>query len=119
MVEKELGERNFGLHSLKYMNRVMEEKGLLPAIVPRRSPATHFRDGGASAAGLRRETIADGGQKSLSPPCRCSVYFRLMWKRPMPIMLPTTPSRRFSAIQDIGINNELTPGIETFSDIPR
>ena len=29
MVEKELGERNFGFHSLKYMNHDMEEKGIV------------------------------------------------------------------------------------------
>ena len=59
MVEKELGERNIGSGSLKYMNRDMEEKGIvaracLPpeprccsaAVVPRQ------RGGGASAAGL-------------------------------------------------------------------
>ena len=29
MVEKELGERNFGFESLKHMNRDMEEKGIV------------------------------------------------------------------------------------------
>ncbi|CAL8253199.1 unnamed protein product [Boreogadus saida] len=29
MVEKDLGERNFGFDSLKYMNRDMEEKGIV------------------------------------------------------------------------------------------
>jgi hypothetical protein len=29
MVEKELGERNFGFDSLKYMNCDMEEKGIV------------------------------------------------------------------------------------------
>ena len=29
MVEKELGERNFGIYSLKYMNRDMVEKGIV------------------------------------------------------------------------------------------
>ena len=29
MVEKELGERNFGSDSLKYMNHDMEEKGIV------------------------------------------------------------------------------------------
>ena len=29
MVEKELGERNIGSGSLKYMNRDMEEKGIV------------------------------------------------------------------------------------------
>ena len=60
MVENELGERNFGFYSLNYMNRVMEEKGLLPAIASRWRPAAPFRDGGASAAGsgaLGEETI--------------------------------------------------------------
>ena len=28
-VEKELGERNFGFDSLKYMNHDMEEKGIV------------------------------------------------------------------------------------------
>jgi hypothetical protein len=38
MVEKELGERNVGFDSLKYMNRDMEEKG----IVSRWTPAARF-----------------------------------------------------------------------------
>ena len=46
MVEKELGERNFGLDSLKYMNRDMEEKGIVA------------RDWGGGALGLRQEAIA-------------------------------------------------------------
>ena len=29
MVEKEFGERNFGFDSLKYMNRDMEQKGIV------------------------------------------------------------------------------------------
>ena len=29
MVEKELGERNFGFDSLKYMNQDMEQKGIV------------------------------------------------------------------------------------------
>ena len=29
MFEKELGERNFGFDSLKYMNHDMEEKGIV------------------------------------------------------------------------------------------
>ena len=29
MVEKELGERNFGFDTLKYMNCVMEDKGIV------------------------------------------------------------------------------------------
>ena len=29
MVEKEFGERNFGFDSLKYMNRDMEEEGIV------------------------------------------------------------------------------------------
>ena len=33
MVEKELGERNFGFDSLKYMNHDMVEKGIV-AVVP-------------------------------------------------------------------------------------
>ena len=40
MVEKELGERNFGFDSLKYMKCDMEEK----QIVSRRSPAACCRD---------------------------------------------------------------------------
>ena len=32
MVEKELGERNFGFDSLKYMNHDMEEKGIVGRI---------------------------------------------------------------------------------------
>ena len=49
MVEKELGERNFGFDSLKSrLKQDMEEKGLLPGIVSRRRPAVR---GGASATG--------------------------------------------------------------------
>ena len=39
MVEKELGERNFGFYFLKYMNCEMEEKGNCPLIDSRRSSA--------------------------------------------------------------------------------
>ena len=34
MVEKELGERNFGFDSLKCMNRDMEEKGIVSPGAP-------------------------------------------------------------------------------------
>jgi hypothetical protein len=75
MVEKELGERNFGFDPLKYMNREMEEKGIVvrDCLPPeprcplsrhhRREeppplgggssamPDARFRDGGASAEG--------------------------------------------------------------------
>ena len=60
MVAKELGERNFGFDSLKYMNRDMEEKGIVAgqrlgtsascsaeAVVPRQREA-----------GLKQETFA-------------------------------------------------------------
>ena len=50
IVEKELGERNFGFDSLKYMN--------LQGTTATRH-AARFRGGGASTAGLRRETIVD------------------------------------------------------------
>ena len=105
MVEKELGERNFGFGSQKYMNHDMEEKRIvareclplepcfpLPAsegppprrsplqegVVPKRCPlpAARCRGGGPSATRLRWETIA---ATILSPPCRGSVYFRLIW----------------------------------------
>ena len=80
MFEKELGERNFGFDSLKYMNHDMEEKGivarkylLLEPLFPlprdhrvgaarcRRQwclSADHCREGGPSAARLQRETTA-------------------------------------------------------------
>ncbi|CAL8386890.1 unnamed protein product [Boreogadus saida] len=73
MVEKELGERNFGFDSLKYMNHDKEEKGtaegpmpwrcpLQEVVVPKRCPP--------SAARLRREMTAvkNRGQQFLSPP---------------------------------------------------
>ncbi|CAL8341163.1 unnamed protein product [Boreogadus saida] len=44
MVEKKLRERNFRFYSLKYMNHDMEEKGVVPTIVSRRSPAARFRE---------------------------------------------------------------------------
>ena len=47
MVEKELGERNFGFDSQKYMNRDMEEKGI--AARDRLPPEPRCRGGGASA----------------------------------------------------------------------
>ncbi|CAL8393550.1 unnamed protein product [Boreogadus saida] len=55
MVEKELGERNFGSDSLKYMNHDMEEKGIvardrLP--IERRCPLP--RDHRLGAARCRR-----------------------------------------------------------------
>ena len=67
MVEKELGERNFGFDSLKYMNHVMEEKGIVARkclpVEPRfplprdhRLSAARCRGGCPSAARLRRET---------------------------------------------------------------
>ena len=77
MVEKELGERNIGSGSLKYMNRDMEEKGIvgracLPpeprsrsaAVVPRQRAAglsapTGLRD----PRGGREDT---GGQTEMS-----------------------------------------------------
>ncbi|CAL8336564.1 unnamed protein product [Boreogadus saida] len=80
MVEKELGERNFGFDSLKYMNHDMEEKGIvareclpleprfplprdhhLSAARCRRRwclGADHCRGGGPSAGRLWRETTA-------------------------------------------------------------
>ena len=98
MVEKELGERNFCFDSLKYMNRDMEEKGIdaLDCLPPEpRCPqplgttaARHHRRE-ARCLLLRRWCLVGGqrgsggapagdncGQKSLSPPCRGSVYFR-------------------------------------------
>ena len=56
MVEKELGERNIGSGSLKYMNRDMEEKGIVaPDCLPP-EPRCPQRGGGASAAGLSAPT---------------------------------------------------------------
>ena len=65
MVEKELGERNFGFDSLKYMNHeAPPSRGTLPAseaVVPRQR-----------AAGLRRETIAGNN------PFSSMSWFRLL-----------------------------------------
>ena len=71
MVEKEFGVRNFGFYSLKYMNRDMEEKGIvardcltLEAPTSRGTtavrPAAHFEVvvPRKRAVGLRWETIA-------------------------------------------------------------
>ncbi|CAL8340873.1 unnamed protein product [Boreogadus saida] len=66
MVEKELGERNFGFESLKYMNHDMEEKGIVARdclpLEPRygRTTASALPTAEAVvplAARLRRETI--------------------------------------------------------------
>jgi hypothetical protein len=54
LVEKELGERNFGFDSLKCMNRDVEEKGIV-------SPGAPLP---------RRHRLGSGS----------SVYIRLMWK---------------------------------------
>ncbi|CAL8250008.1 unnamed protein product [Boreogadus saida] len=59
VVEKELGENNFGFESLKYMNRDMEEKGIVAYdCLP---PEPRCRGTNASAAGSaeapRRATI--------------------------------------------------------------
>ena len=51
MVEKELGERNIGSGSLKYMNRDMEEKGIVARACLPPEPRCPQRGGGASAAG--------------------------------------------------------------------
>ena len=61
MVEKELGERSFCFDSLKYMNRDMEEMGLMPAIVSRRSPA-------AEAPPPRGTTAARHDLREARPP---------------------------------------------------
>ncbi|CAL8380147.1 unnamed protein product [Boreogadus saida] len=74
MVEKELGERNFGFDSLKYMNRGIEEKGIVARDFlppePRCQLPRHHRPWRQS-----RSTIAvnNRGQLSLYPPCCGSV----------------------------------------------
>ncbi|CAL8399055.1 unnamed protein product [Boreogadus saida] len=59
MVEKELGERNFCFDSLKYMNRDMEEKGIVAPLPAAEAPPP--RAVGSAEAG------------TVSPPCRGSV----------------------------------------------
>ena len=58
MVEKELGERNIGSGSLKYMNRDMEEKGI---VAPRLSPA------GAPLPAARSAAVVPRQRGSLPP----------------------------------------------------
>ncbi|CAL8388635.1 unnamed protein product [Boreogadus saida] len=75
MVENELGERNFGFDSLKYMNHDMEEKGMLAANVLLESYDEEkdiiTRKGNAKASATRRteawQRIADrtGPQKGV------------------------------------------------------
>ena len=52
MVEEELGERNFGFVSMKYMNRCMEPKGIVARDCPLPAACSEH------AAGLRQDTIA-------------------------------------------------------------
>ena len=49
MVENELGERNFGFDSLKYMNHDMEEKGIVARDVDRGCPPPEPRCRGTTA----------------------------------------------------------------------
>ncbi|CAL8368955.1 unnamed protein product [Boreogadus saida] len=101
MVEKELGERNFGFDSLKYMNHDMEEKGIVAReclLLEPRFPLLRDHRLGAARCSLQEAVVpkrcllprrwclgsqAPAGdnrsQQSLSPPCRGSVYFRSMW----------------------------------------
>ena len=88
MFEKELGKRNFGFDSLKYMNHNMEEKWIVASeCLPLEPRLPLPRDHRLGTAGCRRpwslgsEAPAgdDRVQQSLSPPCGGSVYFRLMW----------------------------------------
>ncbi|CAL8266872.1 unnamed protein product [Boreogadus saida] len=55
MAQKELGERNFGFDSLKYMNRDMEEKGIVArdcfGITASALPAARIRGGVVSSTG--------------------------------------------------------------------
>ena len=69
MVEKELGERNFGFGSLNYMNHDMEEKGIVArdCLQPDSRcplPAACCRGGGASAAGSGAPAGDNRGQQS-------------------------------------------------------
>ena len=80
MFEKELGERNFGFDSLKYMNCDMEEKGIVVRgpLLRATTAAKHH----CPAAGSRQQSAgspqpaARSGQQA----ARGSVYFRLIWK---------------------------------------
>ena len=71
MVEKELGEGNFGFDSLKYMNRYMAEKGIvardcLPLEPRSLLPVARCRGGGPSAAGSEAPEGDNHGQQPRS-----------------------------------------------------
>ena len=75
MVQKELGERNFGFDSLKNMNHDMGEKGIMAANVSRLSPASRCR--GTTASALQEAEV----------PKRC------------PATIPFSSMSRFSLLQ--------------------
>ena len=70
MVEKELGERNFGFDSLKYMNRDMEEKGMVACDCLPPEPRCPLR--GNTAAGRCQQSWATIPFSSMSR----FMYFR-------------------------------------------
>ena len=74
MVEKELGERNFGFDSLKYMNLDMEENGIvasdcLPPEPRCQGTTARCSGGGASAVGTGALAGDNRGQQSLPSTC--------------------------------------------------
>jgi hypothetical protein len=69
MVEKNWGKRNFGLDSLKSMNRDMEEKGILLRELRCRTASAAVRLHSSPAGVARRQSGSSAqGIQSLSPP---------------------------------------------------
>ena len=79
MVEKELGERNFGSGSLKYMNRDMEEKGIVGrACLPPepRCPLPTARRW-CLGSGQRGSVTPEGTERTLEVRLRCPFSVRV------------------------------------------
>ncbi|CAL8387427.1 unnamed protein product [Boreogadus saida] len=74
MVEKELGERNFGFDSVKYMNCDMEETGIVARDFLPLEPRCPL----PAAAGQHHSEAPPPGSGQQAT--RGTVYFRLMWK---------------------------------------
>ena len=68
MVEKELGERNFGFESLKYMNRDMEGKGIVARDCPLPEPRCPLP---------RRRCLGSGQQGSGGRQSRATIPFSM------------------------------------------
>ena len=80
MVKRNWGERNFAFDSLKYMNRDMQEKGIVArgSLLP--EPGCPMPRHHSLGAAPRQCCLGSGapvgdnhGQQSLSPPCRRDV----------------------------------------------